>query len=64
MASSISGVFLNIPILTLLVKYAVEEEVVTITQVILSTVVIGGIILGLLPLLFKLGNKLITFDHD
>ncbi len=57
----ITGLFLIIPGNSLIIFFAVKLGVITLSEVIISTIITGCIILMMLPLFFKTGRKLIKF---
>lgn len=55
-----TGVLVIIPINSLIIKTALNSGVITMTQLIMSTLVVGVFLLASLPFSFKLGKKIIT----
>jgi hypothetical protein len=56
-----TGILVIIPINSLIVKTAINSGVITVTQLIISTMVVGVFILATIPFSFKLGKKIITY---
>jgi drug/metabolite transporter (DMT)-like permease len=54
----ITGILMNVPCFSLLIAYGIKEEIIAPYEVIISTVIVGGLLLVSLPLLFKLGKRL------
>jgi hypothetical protein len=54
----ITGIMINFPIFTLLIYRAITYDIITFQQQILATVVMTLILILIIPLLFKIGNKL------
>jgi hypothetical protein len=54
----ITGLTINLPIFTLLVSRAITYDIITFQQQILATVVMTLILIFIIPLLSKIGNKL------
>ncbi|GMQ60243.1 HXXEE domain-containing protein [Vallitalea sediminicola] len=57
----ITGVLLNVPCYSLLISLAVKSNVISLTEVLISTVIVGGIILAILPILFRIGRKVVDY---
>ncbi|MEK4229314.1 HXXEE domain-containing protein [Solibacillus sp. FSL H8-0538] len=53
----ITGLLLNIPINSMILFQLFESQVIEYKELIISTVVVGGCLLALIPLLFKIGRK-------
>ncbi|MDF2613964.1 MAG: hypothetical protein K0S71_1750 [Clostridia bacterium] len=60
----ITGIFMNVPCFSFLITFAIKENVISPFEVIISTAIVGGIILALLPIFFELGRRLIMFEED
>ena len=60
---TITGLLLNIPINSIIIIRAIKNNIISTTEVVISTLVIGGIILLILPILFKLGSVLFNYDE-
>ncbi|WP_105615834.1 HXXEE domain-containing protein [Vallitalea okinawensis] len=56
-----TGILLLIPINTLIIYLAVKDGFINLDDVILSSLIVGILLLGSLPFLFKLGAKLINY---
>jgi hypothetical protein len=57
----ITGIFLIIPCNSLILYFAVNTGIITVSEIIISTVFTGGIILIMLPVFFKIGRKITVF---
>jgi drug/metabolite transporter (DMT)-like permease len=53
-----TALLLNIPVNALILSHMYTENTVTTWELVLSTVVVGGLILSLIPLLFQAGRKI------
>ncbi len=58
----VTGIFLLVPIDTLILINAIDTGITNIYGVILSTAVMAILLVAIIPVLFKLGNILIDFD--
>jgi hypothetical protein len=56
-----TGIFLIIPINSLLIYRAINTQVITVLQIIIATVFVGIVLIIIIPLLFKAGRKLIDY---
>lgn len=56
-----TALLLNVPINTVILYKLHESGLITVKEIMMSTVVIGMILLAMIPLLFKLGGSLIIF---
>jgi hypothetical protein len=56
-----TGLFLNIPINSLLIYRAINTGLTTITEVIISSIVMGILLILIIPLLFRTGRRLISY---
>ncbi len=56
-----TGLFLLMPVNSILIYRAVAIGVTTITEVIMATVVMGILLILFIPLLFKAGRRLINY---
>ena len=54
----ITGLLLNIPVNSFILSRMHAEDTISSWELALSTVIVGGAILSLIPLLFKVGRKL------
>lgn len=54
----ITGLLLNIPVNSFILSHMHAENIISSWGLVLSTVVVGGVILSMIPLLFKVGRKL------
>lgn len=57
----LTGIVAVLPINSLIVKAGIDLGVITISQWIVSTLVVGGILILSIPISFKIGKRLITF---
>jgi len=57
----ITGILLNVPCYSLLISFAVKSNVISLTEVLVSTVIVGGIMLAILPILFRIGRKVVDY---
>lgn len=55
----LTGLFLNIPINSFIINEMLNNNMIIRKELILSTVVIGIILLSLIPLLFKMSRKIL-----
>jgi hypothetical protein len=56
-----TGIFLIIPINSLLIYRAINAQIITGIQTIIATVFVGIVLIIAIPLLFKTGRKLINY---
>ena len=54
----ITGLLLNIPVNSFILSRMHAENIISTWELVLSTAIVGGFILSLIPLLFKVGRKL------
>ncbi|MFL0504484.1 HXXEE domain-containing protein [Ureibacillus sp. 179-F W5.1 NHS] len=54
----VTGVLLNIPINSLIILRFIQGNEITITGLILSTIIVGIVLLSLIPVLFKVGKSI------
>lgn len=54
----ITGLFLNLPINSLIIHQFFLSNDLTVSQLIISTVIVGGILVILIPFLFRIGKVL------
>ena len=59
----LTGLLLNIPINSLVIYQMFVEKLIVWKELIISTLVIGIILLALIPLLFKVGSKISPFSY-
>ncbi|WP_028546908.1 HXXEE domain-containing protein [Paenibacillus taiwanensis] len=59
----LTGVFLNIPINGLILYRFISSNEVTLTEVMFSTLIVAGVLVGLIPVLFKIG-KFMTSQYE
>ncbi|ATP40438.1 HXXEE domain-containing protein [Solibacillus sp. R5-41] len=57
----LTGLLLNIPINSLIIYELLENHLIIWKELIISTVIIGIILLSLIPLLFKMSRKLCPY---
>lgn len=60
----VTGIFLNVPLNSLIIDYVVRNKIVNLYEVIFSTVVVAIILLASLSPLFKLGSKFINYEKS
>ncbi|QBK24508.1 HXXEE domain-containing protein [Ureibacillus thermophilus] len=53
----LTGLFLNIPINSFIIVQMLQNNYITWTELILSTIAVGSLLLALIPLLFKAGER-------
>ncbi|WP_246566604.1 HXXEE domain-containing protein [Tissierella simiarum] len=58
----ITGVFLVIPSNVLIITYSIYNKVISFYKIVLSTIVVGTVLLIMIPILFKLGKKFISYE--
>ncbi|MHC1685183.1 MAG: HXXEE domain-containing protein [Clostridiaceae bacterium] len=58
MPGLITGIFLMLPVDLILIIRGIQLNLITINEVIISTLLVGGIVLALLPVLFNIGKVL------
>lgn len=58
MPGVITGIFLMLPVDLILIIRGVQLNLITINEVVISTVLVGGIVIALLPVLFKIGRSI------
>lgn len=56
-----TGILVIFPINSLIVKTAINSDLITIAQFIISTLIVGVFLLASIPFNFKLGKKIITY---
>lgn len=57
----LTGVFINIPFFSLMITYAIKSDLISIMEIIISTAVVGGVLISMLPVLFAIGRKIVKF---
>lgn len=60
----VTGIFLNVPLNSLIIDYLVRSKIVNLYEVIFSTVVVAIVLLASLSPLFKLGSKFINYEKS
>jgi len=60
----VTGILMNVPCFSLLIVFAIRSDVINIIEVIISTAIVGSIILSSLPILFRIGRSLTRFDKS
>lgn len=60
----ITGIFLNVPLNSLIIDYLIRNNIVSLYEVIISTVIVSIATVSLLSPLFKLGSKLTDFKES
>ncbi|QUI21413.1 HXXEE domain-containing protein [Vallitalea pronyensis] len=58
----LTGVFLNIPCFSLLIIHSVNEKLINGIEVMISTGIMSIVLLGLLPILFKIGRGVVDVE--
>jgi hypothetical protein len=56
-----TGLFLNIPINSILIYRAINIQITTITEVVIATVAAGILLILIIPLLFRAGRRFINY---
>lgn len=59
----LTGLLLNIPINSVIIYQMFAENLIVWKELLLSTLVVGIILLALIPLLFKVGRKVFPFSY-
>lgn len=59
----LTGLFLNVPINSLVIHQMFAENLILWKELIISTLVVGIILLALIPILFKVGGKVSPFSY-
>ncbi|MGM9950019.1 MAG: HXXEE domain-containing protein [Lysinibacillus sp.] len=54
----VTGLLLNIPVNSFILSRMHADNIILWWEPVLSTIIVGGVILSLIPLLFKVGRKL------
>ena len=57
----ITGLFINLPFFSLLIIHGIINNIISLKEIILSTTGVSIILIMILPVLFKMGNKLLKF---
>lgn len=60
----LTGLILNIPINSLLIYRMFSIQLIVWKELVISTIMVGTILLGLIPLLFKVGGKIASSKLD
>ncbi len=58
----ITGLFVNLPVFSMLVYRAIDEGVISLIAFGVSSVILGVSLLALLPLLFRIGRSLVKVN--
>ncbi|MCX8129657.1 MAG: HXXEE domain-containing protein [Clostridia bacterium] len=58
---TVTGVFLNIPVNSLIITYSISKGLIDLTVVVISTLITGILLIALLKPSFLLGRKLIRY---
>ncbi|MED4402291.1 HXXEE domain-containing protein [Metabacillus fastidiosus] len=53
-----TGILLNIPINSFIIQYMLANDMFSIKELIISTVVVGAVLLSFIPVLFKIGDRI------
>jgi hypothetical protein len=56
----VTGILLNIPINSLVLYQFFQRDEITWIGLLLSTLIVGGVLLGIIPILFKMGKSLVN----
>lgn len=56
----LTGLFLNIPINSFIIVQIFQKSYFTWKELIISTIVVGTLLLSLIPLLFKVGGRIVS----
>lgn len=54
----LTGILLNVPINSLLLYKMYSNELITLSEIVLSTVIVGLVLVAIIPFLFKVGKQL------
>ncbi|MDP4093502.1 MAG: HXXEE domain-containing protein [Bacillota bacterium] len=54
----ITGIFVNLPLNSLIIDYMIRNKIINLSEAILSSLIFAVLILMSLPLLFRLGRKI------
>lgn len=57
----LTGGFLNLPCFSILIVYSIKINAIELQEVIVSTGIISIVLLAILPILFRIGRKVINF---
>lgn len=57
----LTGMFINIPCFSLMIIYAIKNDLISVRELIISTVIVGGVLISILPVLFAIGRKIVKF---
>ncbi|WP_432405716.1 HXXEE domain-containing protein [Wukongibacter sp. M2B1] len=57
----LTGMFINIPCFSLMITYAIKNDLISVRELIISTVIVGGVLISILPVLFAIGRKIVKF---
>lgn len=60
----LTGVLLNIPINSIIIYQMFSENLIIWKELMISTIVVGFILLTLIPVLFKVGSKVTSFASE
>lgn len=60
----VTGIFINVPLNSLIINYVIRNKVISLYEVVFSTLVVATLLLFSLSPLFKLGGKLINFGKS
>lgn len=60
----LTGLLLNVPINSLLIHRMLGKNLISWSELLFSTVVVGIALLALIPLLFKIGGKVLPISSD
>lgn len=58
----ITGVFLVIPSNCLIIRYSIDNRIINFNEILLSTIAVSLALLVIIPILFKMGRKLISYE--
>ncbi|MBD8025157.1 HXXEE domain-containing protein [Ureibacillus sp. Re31] len=56
----VTGILLNIPINSMIIVRFIQENEITLTGLFISTIIVGIVLLSLIPILFKVGKRLLN----
>jgi len=60
----VTGLLINIPCFSFLIVLGIDGNIISLVEVIISTVIVGGLMLILLPIFFKLGRVMTNFEQS
>lgn len=58
----ITGILLQIPVNSLIIVKSIDSEIISSYSLLLSTIVVGALLLLMIPVLFKIGTRLTCYS--